>query len=92
VLGVSSLASAQFAPSSVSGKIASVDPVQQRISLRTWLFFTRAFDVKSGAKISDGRRSLQLDELKPGAQATAEYTRRTAGRSRRRSRWNRQRP
>lgn len=74
LLGVVGVMGAVAAQSSMmSGKIASVDPQEQRIALRTWLFFTKDFEVRPSAQITDGQQPLQLRQLQPGDEASVEY-------------------
>ncbi|MBI3292449.1 MAG: hypothetical protein HYZ73_06535 [Elusimicrobia bacterium] len=71
VLGVAGIVAAQSLMA--SGTIESVDPQQQRIALRTWLFFTKDFEVRPNARITDGQQPLQLRQLQPGDEASVEY-------------------
>ncbi|MDP3722749.1 MAG: hypothetical protein Q8R91_04540 [Candidatus Omnitrophota bacterium] len=57
----------------VSGKIASIDSQHNVLKLKTGLFATKEFVIQPDTKITDGRRSLDLEQLQPGAQATVEY-------------------
>lgn len=58
----------------VSGKIASVDPNQNMVKLKTGLFATKEFVIEPGTtKITDGQQPLELGQLQPGAKATVEY-------------------
>lgn len=69
--GLAGVASAQAMMA--SGKIASIDPGQSMIKLRTGLFATQEFKVESDTKITDGQQPLDLEQLQPGTKATVEY-------------------
>lgn len=56
-----------------SGKIASVDPQQNVLKLKTGFFTTREFTVSPDARIQAGQESIKLHQLLPGAEATVEY-------------------
>jgi hypothetical protein len=56
-----------------SGKIASIDPQQKVLKLKTGLFTTREFMIEAETKISDGQQTIALEQLQPGAKAKVEY-------------------
>jgi len=56
-----------------SGKIASIDKAQKMISVQTSPFTKKDFKLDASAKITDGSKSLQLDQLQQGAEVTVQY-------------------
>ena len=50
-----------------------VQPGASQGLVKTGLFATKEFVIQPDTKITDGRRSLDLEQLQPGAQATVEY-------------------
>lgn len=57
-----------------SGKIASVDPQQKIIRLKTGFLTTQKFVVENDTKITtNGQQPLDLEQIQPGAEATIQY-------------------
>jgi len=57
----------------ISGKIASIDPRQRTLMVQSELLPAKEFVVDAQTKITDGQRSLQLDQLQPNAEVTIQY-------------------
>jgi hypothetical protein len=57
-----------------SGKVASIDQGQKLVSIQTSPFTKKEFKLDDSAKITDGGKSLKLDQLQQGAEVTVQYS------------------
>jgi hypothetical protein len=57
----------------ISGTIASINPQQKTLTVDRGLLPDREFMVDAQTKITDGQRSLQLDQLQPNSPVTVQY-------------------
>lgn len=69
----SSGAMANQQPLTISGRINSVDAVQNMLTIRT-LHGEERFSLDPAATITAGQRPIKLEELQPGADVTVRYT------------------
>ena len=60
----------------LSGKIASINPQQNMVKIKTGLFKRTEFVVNETSKISDasGAQAMRLEQLKPGDQVTVAFS------------------
>lgn len=50
----------------LSGRIASIDPQENLLTVRTGLFAKKSFIIGEASKISNGVKEMKLEDLKPG--------------------------